>query len=162
MKIHMRENLWGLIGSITYLADKRGIRDIKRCSWISHEVFSIRRNHAEVRWMFASLEIKREMRSMESLMVFFRELSYGLLVILICLGFIHGHGRMEEPPARNAAWRYGIYSFEKLFLAYIASFVRLCCSCALWWCRIKLWWIRSAEIQWYEWKKYVLKIQFEI
>ncbi|CAF4572679.1 unnamed protein product [Rotaria socialis] len=34
------------------------------------------------------------------------ELCYWL-IILISLQKIHGHGRMEDPPARNAAWRYG-------------------------------------------------------
>jgi hypothetical protein len=28
-------------------------------------------------------------------------------IIIISLEKIYGHGRMEDPPARNAAWRYG-------------------------------------------------------
>ena len=40
---------------------------------------------------------------------------------------IHGHGRMEEPPARNAAWRYGTrpdgnVSADNLFSLSIPGF----------------------------------------
>ncbi|CAF0864310.1 unnamed protein product [Rotaria sordida] len=36
-----------------------------------------------------------------------KELWNCFITILISLQQIHGHGRMEDPPARNAAWRYG-------------------------------------------------------
>jgi hypothetical protein len=32
-----------------------------------------------------------------------------IVIIVILLRQINGHGRMEDPPARNAAWRYGKY-----------------------------------------------------
>ncbi|CAF4556263.1 unnamed protein product, partial [Rotaria sp. Silwood2] len=35
------------------------------------------------------------------------ELWHCFITILISFQQIHGHGRMEDPPARNAAWRYG-------------------------------------------------------
>lgn len=69
--------------------------------------------------MFASIEII----SIECLMSIFRELNHGFIVILLCLKHIHGHGRMEEPPARNAAWRYGKYLFEQLIFKYIYIFL---------------------------------------
>lgn len=77
-----------------------------------------------------------------------RELSYGLIVIVLFFEQIHGHGRMEEPPARNAAWRYGKYSFG-WSSGKMNSVFRVYCSCELRWCWIKLWWIRCTEIQWY-------------
>ncbi|CAF0894028.1 unnamed protein product [Adineta steineri] len=32
---------------------------------------------------------------------------FNWFITIISLHHIHGHGRMEDPPARNAAWRYG-------------------------------------------------------
>jgi hypothetical protein len=51
----------------------------------------------------------------EDLLIFdlyYRELWNWFIAILISLQQVHGHGRMEEPPARNAAWRYGQFIFE--------------------------------------------------
>ncbi len=37
-------------------------------------------------------------------------------ITIISLQQIYGHGRMEDPPARNAAWRYGKYNFRLYFI----------------------------------------------
>ncbi|CAF1286058.1 unnamed protein product [Adineta steineri] len=37
----------------------------------------------------------------------YRELYNWFITILISIQQVYGHGRMEDPPARNAAWRYG-------------------------------------------------------
>jgi hypothetical protein len=36
-------------------------------------------------------------------------------IIIISLQQIDGHGRMEDPPARNAAWRHGRNEFIIMF-----------------------------------------------
>ncbi len=51
----------------------------------------------------------------EDLLIFdlyYREPWNWFITILISLQQVHGHGRMEEPPARNAAWRYGQFLFQ--------------------------------------------------
>ena len=47
-------------------------------------------------------------------MIFFDRIIFIWLIILISLEQINAHGRMEEPPARNAAWRYGEYPYEEI------------------------------------------------
>ena len=37
----------------------------------------------------------------------FDRISLRCLMIILFLQQIDAHGRMEDPPARNAAWRYG-------------------------------------------------------
>jgi len=32
---------------------------------------------------------------------------FSYFIIIIFLQQIYAHGRLEDPPARNAAWRYG-------------------------------------------------------
>lgn len=42
--------------------------------------------------------------------------AYRWLFTLISLHHIHGHGRMEEPPARNTAWRHGQNWVSSIFI----------------------------------------------
>jgi len=48
------------------------------------------------------------------LILFNREILHWFITIIF-LQQIYGHGRMEDPPARNAAWRFGRNQFQKNF-----------------------------------------------
>jgi len=69
--------------------------------------------------------ILKEEKFTFSFFLLIREI-FNWFIAIISLQQIYGHGRMEDPPARNAAWRYGRNNFINvlffLFLILLLGF----------------------------------------
>jgi hypothetical protein len=55
--------------------------------------------------------------------MYYREPLNWFIIILIFLQQVNGHGRMDEPPARNAAWRYGKFVFSNIIFKKLQYFL---------------------------------------